>query len=653
MVEATDGSTGTFCDHTTLAFAFACSIDQFDRPVIGAINFCLENIMTRIGNVSTGRLGEEEQKLSVEKVLSTAKIVGQNDPIADVTYVAIHEVAHALGFSFDLFKYFRNPETGEPLTPRPFVPTNVTCVDGTTQTMVWPAANTIQTRLNWDGRIYHEVVTPRVTQVARNQFNCQNLTGARLGTQSTSLSFSCTDSHWDERLFLSELMGPIFSGYTDALSPLTLALFEDSGWYKVSYETAELSPFGKGRGCDFVNDPCINNDGIPVFGKDIFCNSPSSFETDGVTVNNAEVVCEPTHKSFAVCDLFDINALPTDIAQFVPRNGVRYFSNTDLSSVLFPTADYCPLPLVPANLDCTNTLNSTNLQIYQGESRGISSRCVNGEFDGIVFPGCFEIECDATQHKVIIAGMTCEYDGQLLSIPTVNFGEGTLECPYLATICPELFCPGECSGRGVCDYGSVPPRCNCFDTTDATVACSKDTPLPPATQSTQSPTPPLLTQSTQSPKPPLPTQSTQLPTPPLPTQSMQLPTPSLPTQSTQSPTPPLLTLSAQSPTPPLPTQSTQSSTAPLPTQSTQSRTSPLPTQSTQLPTPPVPTQSIQLPTPPVPTQSTLSPTSPGTAPPTTILRATLPPFSSITSDSSTIKAVAVLHCALIAAFLFI
>jgi hypothetical protein len=143
VIEAADGSIGNLCDQDKriLAFAFACSLDQFDRPVIGAINFCLGNILSRLGSLA-------------ETVVPTAKIVHGNDPKADVFYVATHEVAHVLGFALDLFKNFRDPETGEPLTPRPFVPTNVTCVNGTIQNMVWPANNTIQAVVNWDDRTY-------------------------------------------------------------------------------------------------------------------------------------------------------------------------------------------------------------------------------------------------------------------------------------------------------------------------------------------------------------------------------------------------------------------------------------------------------------------------------------------------------------------
>jgi hypothetical protein len=60
---------------------------------------------------------------------------------------------------------------------------------------------------------------------------------------STLGEFSKADivlnSHFDERLFYSELMGPIASefGKSDILSPLTLALLDDSGWYQVNYDS--------------------------------------------------------------------------------------------------------------------------------------------------------------------------------------------------------------------------------------------------------------------------------------------------------------------------------------------------------------------------------------------------------------------------------
>lgn len=148
-------------------------------------------------------------------------------------------------------------------------------------------------------------------------------------------------------------------------------------------------------------------------------------------------------------------------------------------------ADYCPLPIIDAQLDCANQDDNVGEQMYRGESRGLSSRCINGRIGSFSVPGCFPIECDASLHKVVIAGQVCEFDGQEIVVRTLDFATGQIQCPALATICPDLFCPGECSGRGVCDYQSVPPRCNCFDTSDTSAACSKDlsppTSMPPTT----------------------------------------------------------------------------------------------------------------------------------------------------------------------------
>ena len=474
------------CEAGTLAFAFSCSIDQFDRPVIGAINFCISNIGRRLQEVDG-----DVRKLGIptwgKESLSSSLILERNDPLADLALLSIHEVGHALGFALNLMKYYRDSETGEPLTPRPFSLTDVTCVDGTVQSLFFPATNTIATRQDSDGRIYHEIVTPRVTQVARNQFNCQTMTGARLENQPTGGGDSCTGSHWDERLYLSELMGPVFSGYTDILSPLTVALFEDTGWYRVTYENAMLSPYGKGRGCDFVNEPCIVDDQVPAYGRNTFCNTTSIFTNDGIS--SEEVVCDPTHKSFVACDLFDITTLPADVAATIPDNRIPRFSNPDLVS-LFNRADFCPLPLIDVRLDCTNDIGNSDLQTYQGESRGVNSRCINGRIGSVRAPGCFAIECDESLHKVIINGQTCDFEGQQLSVPTLDFRSASVECPDIAIICPDLFCPGECSGRGICNYDVVPPRCECFDTEDTTAACSKDLPPPsgPPSSSSSKPT---------------------------------------------------------------------------------------------------------------------------------------------------------------------
>ena len=54
----------------------------------------------------------------------------------------------------------------------------------------------------------------------------------------------------------------------------------------------------------------------------------------------------------------------------------------------------------------------------------------------------------------------------------------TLVCPRLSTACPDLFCPFNCAGRGVCNYDSIGvnstirPTCECFDKSDTSPGCS-------------------------------------------------------------------------------------------------------------------------------------------------------------------------------------
>ena len=129
------------CASETLAYASPCSLDLFDRPVIGRINFCLDNIQENFR-----RLEEETHDnrklnpwfLEDEIAYSTLDSLGQNNPTADTTLLALHEVGHVLGVNLVLFRFFRDAETGEPLTPRPFAPIQVKCDDGTVQNIIFP-----------------------------------------------------------------------------------------------------------------------------------------------------------------------------------------------------------------------------------------------------------------------------------------------------------------------------------------------------------------------------------------------------------------------------------------------------------------------------------------------------------------------------------
>lgn len=84
----------------------------------------------------------------------------------------------------------------------------------------------------------------------------------------------------------------------------------------------------------------------------------------------------------------------------------------------------------------------------------------------------------ALRINVLGEWLKCESDFQS---HTIVVGQGlvktTIFCPRLSQACPDLFCPFNCAGRGVCNYantvnGTVHPKCECFDPLDTSEACS-------------------------------------------------------------------------------------------------------------------------------------------------------------------------------------
>ena len=175
-VSASDSS--RFCPSggETLAVAVACNFDVFDRPIAGAVNFCLDKIdVSRISDEAT---------------------------IQDNVDVAVHETGHILAMSGNSYKYFYDPKTGEPRTSRPISSSTVTCVDGTQRVTEIPDENTMRFFVASNGQRYASIVTEKVATVARNQFNCQSLIGGQLENQPTGSS--CHGDHWDERQYYPE-----------------------------------------------------------------------------------------------------------------------------------------------------------------------------------------------------------------------------------------------------------------------------------------------------------------------------------------------------------------------------------------------------------------------------------------------------------------
>lgn len=90
-------------------------------------------------------------------------------------------------------------------------------------------------------------------------------------------------------------------------------------------------------------------------------------------------------------------------------------------------------------------------QLDVGEYYGSDSRCI--ETDGSRrYSLCLKTRCNKQIGKVeITAGgqlRTCQYDGEVHTV----YGDIRIKCPKATLVCPELFCPANCAGRGVCEY---------------------------------------------------------------------------------------------------------------------------------------------------------------------------------------------------------
>mmetsp|Transcript_7887 Transcript_7887/g.14864 ORF Transcript_7887/g.14864 Transcript_7887/m.14864 type:complete len:754 (+) Transcript_7887:177-2438(+) len=449
-----------FCGPSTLAVAVACNFDQFDRPTAGAINFCLDQI-----------------KLNSDGTAHPSIIEDNVD-------VAIHEAAHVFGMSSNSYRFFWDPDAilPKPRTPRPFSAVTVQCVDGVTRTMSMPNENTLQILTAENGQRYATIVTPKVRTVVRNHFNCQDLEGAQLENQPTG-SNSCTGDHWDERQFYPESLSGVISPTTVTLSPVTLALFEDSGWYSANYTKAQIMPWGHGAGCDFVRKPCLIKDqstgatSIPDYGLGYFCTDAN------------QRGCSPSHYYKMGCTLLDYDVFinsPNPPPQF------QYFSQPSLGGLI--QADYCPVygSSYRANahdLDCRDPNNGAVVDFY-GEDYGEDSTCFESSTATGRSGRCYRSFCNLELRKLQVwvndKWETCESDFQEIRIradPLAATLASSITCPKITSVCPDMFCPVNCAGRGICNWenrdenGTIVPKCECFDPSDTTPACAESLPL--------------------------------------------------------------------------------------------------------------------------------------------------------------------------------
>ncbi|XP_045306784.1 leishmanolysin-like peptidase 2 [Leopardus geoffroyi] len=179
-----------------IAYAACCQLDSEDRPLAGTIVYCAQHLASPSLSHS------------------------------DIITATLHELLHALGFSGQLFKKWRDCPSG------PGVPENCSTRPQVTRRDEW-------------GQLL--LTTPAVSHSLAKHLG---VLGASLGVpleEEGALS-----SHWEARLLQGSVMTATFDGARRTrLDPVTLAAFKDSGWYQVNHSAAEELLWGRGSGLEF------------------------------------------------------------------------------------------------------------------------------------------------------------------------------------------------------------------------------------------------------------------------------------------------------------------------------------------------------------------------------------------------------------------
>jgi hypothetical protein len=345
---------------------------------------------------------------------------------SDPEYMAVkHEFTHALGFSKTFYQYFVQSGTTTPLG----------------------LVNSAQNMTIRGGNVT-AIVTQAVLAQAQQYFNCSNLTAVELENEGQTASIG---SHWDSRSLQDDVM--VASNYPITYyGEMTAAFLNGTGWYQVDMDMINKTQFGRGKGCGFMQNLCINNNTFaPVSAE--FC---TGLGGKGCTNDGRfKAICSYT------------TGTPAQ-AQW------NYFNNNTMG---FDThTDNCPVWVGYTSGDCRVPANNKPTPLFV-ESYGFYGRCVAGTFSVAKYANpyatkpataCFETHClynfTSSSYTLTIniggvQNITCPQAGSTnFTLTGVVTGyNGSIICPPAQQVCVHPICPNLCSGNGQCWDG----RCIC------------------------------------------------------------------------------------------------------------------------------------------------------------------------------------------------
>ena len=184
----------------------------------------------------------------------------------------------------------------------------------------------IFTQKNQYGVTHSYINSPKVLEVAKKYFNCPTIKGVPLedaGGKGT------VGSHWEARILLGDYMNGGIYTPEQVISEFTLALLEDTGYYKANYYTGGLMRYGKNKGCKFVNEKCIVNQRID-----------KSFENEFYDFYNSKTNIRTSCSSGRLSRAY---FYVRSYSEKIPSS-YQYYKNGTYGG--YPHADYCPVPVI-------------------------------------------------------------------------------------------------------------------------------------------------------------------------------------------------------------------------------------------------------------------------------------------------------------------
>ena len=186
------------------------------------------------------------------------------------------------------------------------------------------------------------IITPNVLEAAKKHYGCNKIFGVELENFG---GLGTAYSHWSKRILNTDyLIADSYGEYY--VSNITLALFEDSGWYKVDFSKSDKILWGKNKGCAFLSEGCVFKEEIenPLYAlKNL--RSPSirsnlvSYDTnfkDEFCLSMDDELCSISNIFRATCGLKQIDRMKAQISH-------KYLEDQKIFSIN-GFGDFCPYP---------------------------------------------------------------------------------------------------------------------------------------------------------------------------------------------------------------------------------------------------------------------------------------------------------------------